>query len=689
MKLLNNLQIRLTAMRLGLSIMGEGLGFKAPRGGVLSAIASFLQPRWGEPPKRNSQQWVELYGKSPRLRPVYKIAKDVAAADWGLFVNRGKQKEQILNHPMIDLLSRPNPKMTGYTLMFLTEIYLQLRGEAGWLIERNGLRTPAELWPIPPHWVTELPSANKPFFTVQTPAGQIMTINERDMIWFTEPDPANPYGRGLGPAEGIGDEVETDEYMAKYSKRFFFNDAKPPVVMQAPGADKATAERLKEEWMEKYAGYNNAHKPAILPWEAKIQELGKAQREMDFVESRKFIRDTANQHFFMPPEVIGIIENSNRATIDAADYLYTKNVLKPCLDLIQEQVQIQLCPEFDAKLLFEFANPIPEDKEFKLKVSSEGLQCGAVTVDEWRQDNGKDPLPGGRGKVLYVPISVIPTDNPGEVMGQEPEEPPQEGEAEGKSKIKALTQEAKTTVWWTFEKAATKHEANVQRAMKKYFQAQQDEATRKLEELLGEKAIKESGEDITEKLLNWKKEQKRLLEILTPFWLAGAEDGMTVANETFALGITFDLIRPEMLTWIKTEGAELVKGITETTAQALRETLAEGIEQGESVPKLRDRVSAVFSDAKGRRATTIARTETHGSVVRGTFSTYKAADIEKKEWLATRDSRTRDSHRGIDGEIRNIDEPFSNGLMHPGGSGPAKEVINCRCSLLPVIEDEE
>lgn len=39
--------------------------------------------------------------------------------------------------------------------------------------------------------------------------------------------------------------------------------------------------------------------------------------------------------------------------------------------------------------------------------------------------------------------------------------------------------------------------------------------------------------------------------------------------------------------------------------------------------------------------------------------------------------------RKVDGEIREIDEKFSNGLMFPGDpSGGAAEVVNCRCSLL-------
>lgn len=51
-------------------------------------------------------------------------------------------------------------------------------------------------------------------------------------------NPLDPYGRGLGDAEPVADEIETDEYMAKWAKKFFFNDATPPVLMSAPGITK-------------------------------------------------------------------------------------------------------------------------------------------------------------------------------------------------------------------------------------------------------------------------------------------------------------------------------------------------------------------------------------------------------------------------------------------------------------------
>lgn len=87
------------------------------------------------------------------------------------------------------------------------------------------------------------------------------------------------------------------------------------------------------------------------------------------------------------------------------------------------------------------------------------------------------------------------------------------------------------------------------------------------------------------------------------------------------------------------------------------------------------------------RAMTITRTEAHRIQTRAAMDACEdakasGADVVK-QWDATLDGNTRPSHRKCDGEIRELDEKFSNGLMYPGEpGGRAGEVINCRCALL-------
>lgn len=85
----------------------------------------------------------------------------------------------------------------------------------------------------------------------------------------------------------------------------------------------------------------------------------------------------------------------------------------------------------------------------------------------------------------------------------------------------------------------------------------------------------------------------------------------------------------------------------------------------------------------------IARTEGHRIQCTAAFDAQYAAkdagaDIVK-QWDATLDGRTRDTHRQLDGQIRELDEPFEVGgmtAMYPSDFGDPAEDINCRCALL-------
>lgn len=88
-------------------------------------------------------------------------------------------------------------------------------------------------------------------------------------------------------------------------------------------------------------------------------------------------------------------------------------------------------------------------------------------------------------------------------------------------------------------------------------------------------------------------------------------------------------------------------------------------------------------------AARIARTEGHRIQVESAFDAQHAAkeagaDIVK-QWDAALDSKTRENHGLLDGQIRELDEPFEVGgmrVMFPSSFGIAKEDINCRCALL-------
>lgn len=138
--------------------------------------------------------------------------------------------------------------------------------------------------------------------------------------------------------------------------------------------------------------------------------------------------------------------------------------------------------------------------------------------------------------------------------------------------------------------------------------------------------------------------------------------------------------------------AQRVKGINETTHLALRESLLEGIEAGESLEELIARVDKVFDNAIDSRAATIARTESLTAMNYTSMSVFQDSGVPFKGWVGILDDRIRDSHEGAHGQVVPIDQKFHVGesdMDFPGDpTAPAKEVCNCRCSVVPLFSED-
>jgi hypothetical protein len=118
----------------------------------------------------------------------------------------------------------------------------------------------------------------------------------------------------------------------------------------------------------------------------------------------------------------------------------------------------------------------------------------------------------------------------------------------------------------------------------------------------------------------------------------------------------------------------------------ITQEVSRGIATGLSYSEIARNISNA-AKAPLNRAMTISRTEGHriqqtsSDDARHTAKN-KGADVVK-QWDSTLDGKTRPSHRMVDGEIREPDEKFSNGLKFPGDpAGGAAEVVNCRCVAL-------
>ena len=156
--------------------------------------------------------------------------------------------------------------------------------------------------------------------------------------------------------------------------------------------------------------------------------------------------------------------------------------------------------------------------------------------------------------------------------------------------------------------------------------------------------------------------------------------------------------------FLETQGSEKVVQVTNTTRNAINAAINASIGEGENRAQTSRRirnlgkVPGIGNFDASLRAAVIARTEVHTAANVAEFEMTKAlgvSDQVKKRWIDAGDDRRSHTHQtelwSEDQRVRPMEEPFNVGgaaLQFPGDpTGPAKEIIMCRCALGYVTPD--
>jgi len=155
------------------------------------------------------------------------------------------------------------------------------------------------------------------------------------------------------------------------------------------------------------------------------------------------------------------------------------------------------------------------------------------------------------------------------------------------------------------------------------------------------------------------------------------------------------------------DASKRIVAINDTTRKKINAIIVAGLEEGLSVDEIRNRIVGTnelppLNGTVVQRARRIARTEIVSASNAGSLEGALSTGLNfKKQWLATKDGRTRDAddewnHEAMDGEQVDKGSTFTmysrkgepNNLKYPGDpNGSPGNVINCRCTQIYITED--
>lgn len=587
-------------------------------------------------------------------------------------------KDKIIERdPLLDLLYRPNPVFTGRQFWALAQKYYDLVGEVYILVE--GEREVFEKQKKIKGLHLLIPTLVTPFFDgtgrptkyEYRTAEKTIEYQPEQIIYMHNPNPKEPL-RGQSLLRAGISSILTESQINTYHSRILENGGKVEGVFKFK-TDRLTEDqlaKLKDDYQKEYGAAKKAGMPLFLGGDADYIKTGLSPDELAFLGAKKMIFEDICILTGVPKSMLASTTDVKFDNADADRAIFLRETIHPLLVNLTTTLDEKLFPD-DRTLTF--VDPTPENVEQKRKNIETANAIYALTTNEKREmleDIGITVDPVKDGDEILVPFNLMP--QTGQPAGNEKRIKSQNKEIDHPLR----SAEMRDKYYAMQIKRQDRDESLFVKKLNSYFNGQRD---RLIEALPEQKAVmtKQSVEELLKLELEVKIGNELFLPLLTELLKEAGINTMEFVGSNYQFNLTDDIV-----SWLASRSDIFLTSINETTFETLRGVFADSLANGDTRDELIDRIQETYGDIKRSRATTIARTEVHNANQYGILQGYKQAGVTIKIWVAVRDSATRDSHASIDGEERPIDRPFSNGLMLPGDpSGPAEEVINCRCQI--------
>ena len=655
---------------------------------------------------------------------VDKIAENLSMIPYKLLkVKKDGDYEEILDHPLLDILDNPNELMSGSDLMYVIAAHLELVGNAYLL--RDLEKNPQQINPLlPDHTRIVMQDGLMGIKGYDYRVGAFHQVYAPEFVTHIKyPNPRNPL-KGRGTLASLAEWVDVDSYATEFNRKFFVNGVAVGGTLETEATTKDALELAKLGFEMKYQGASNAHKTSVLPKGVKYVASKSTQRDMEFNQSLITTRNNILAGFGVPKSVIGISETGDsKSDAEAAHYAFMFFTIAPKVRRLERYLNEKLVPLFDqSDVYLQFEDPVPDNTELLLKRREVELAKGAYkTVNEVREEEGLEALEGG---------DDLKSGGTSFTLSQD---------AKNKKPRVKFPSRRLYTKKVQEEKAEKTKDSIVDAALAAVVR--KEEETREQKEEAMHKDFNERTEQKVDKLSQNFKDHDRVLkekvlqaleEVDDPQSLKGIIKkgiGDDLIDREAAIKATIEFSTPILQDIIKTEGTIryneidaatgnfdpkasriqkileknlklMAKTYNDTTIKLLETKLTEAIEDGSSMVEIRDVVADVFEFTETYRAKTIAHTEVFKTANAAGREAFKQSGVvETVRWHTAEDELVCPYCGPMNGKTVGVDDAFfKKGDTVTGSDGKRIEVdyddivdpplhANCRCFTLPEVID--
>lgn len=621
---------------------------------------------------------IDLY-KNRVYTAISTIATDIASSDFALFNKNGEKvynkKLDLINYNLLEAI-------TTHLLLLWTCVLW--KAQTVWISQLIVLR--------PDKIYLENKNGEK-VFIYHLGNGKVMKFKKDELIIIKNFNPKKPTDElnGVSPVEAGLYSVLLDEYSTKRNSEFFKQGTKLGLVLETEDNLPANVmDRLKLQFADAIEGLKNAHKPIILEWWLKIKSISTTQKDMDFVELKKQVKDEILSYFKIPKAIIGLGEWVN-LNVRYFEKIYEKRTLLPITLKIAQGLNDGLF-----QWQFRFINIVRTDID---NIRTD-FNNWVLTINEYRQAIGRNAIKDG-DKIKFT-SEMVKIEIEEEKIKTKKIEILEKTFKNFKANIN-WTEEREEKARFNFTKRADDFEIIFWKWLKRIFEKQKNWILEELKNWKSGKYTKKRQKDLLvffeDKLKSW------LL------WLGILSKPVKeFAKQEFIKNIELVWKKPDefftpevnevLNNQIKKELLKLADGVNNTTIKEIEKIVTEGTNAGLWVDEISNQVADKFEEYKDKRISNIIRTETTRYSNQQAQNARVSVWIKKKKRFTSIDERTCPYCNSLHEKTISIEKNFVenwNTLKNPKNG---KEIVidygdvphpplhtRCRCIIVPVFEE--
>jgi len=335
------------------------------------------------------------------------ISQNASAVPFIVYQGSGADKKELSEHPLIDLLKRPNPNQGG--MEFFESLYAHYLIAGNAYIEAVGPedKAPLELWGLRPDRMQIIPgrggmveayrytvNGKSIDFAADSISGDSAILHIKSFHplddWY-----------GMSPLEAAAFSIDQHNDAAKWNASLLQTSGRPSgAIVYKPvdsnASDVMTDEQrnnLKTEIETFFSGAKNAGRPLVLEGGLEWQEMALSPKEMDWISGKDVSAREIALAFNIPAQLIGISGSLTFSNFEQARLAMFDDAILPLLEHVKIELNNWLSVKYGDDISIDYDIDsiealAPRRKEHWDKINSASF----LTINEKRQMLGIAPL---------------------------------------------------------------------------------------------------------------------------------------------------------------------------------------------------------------------------------------------------------------------------------------------------------